>query len=313
MHFQEADLLPFRGESVHCFLGGFRARSHDDNDTLGIGRTIVLEDLVLSSDDLGKAVHGLLDDCGEGVVKRVHRLAGLEEDVGVLGGAAHHGMFGRQRASAVRVDQFIVDHGAHVVLGQLLDLHHFVRCPEPVEEVEDRNAPFQRGRLCDQGEVHHFLHGIRGEEGEPGGAGCHHVAVVAEDRKGMSGNGAGGNVKDRRGELAGDLEHVRDHQQEALRRRECRGERAGLQRTVDGPGGASLALHLGDGGDSPPEILSSLGRPFVGPLPHVGRRRDRVDRDDFVHFVCNVGGGFVTVDSDHWAFHERSCAVVREK
>ena len=33
----------------------------------------------------------------------------------------------------------------------------------------------------------------------------------------------------RRGQLAGDLEHVGDHQQQALRRREGGGQRAGLQ------------------------------------------------------------------------------------
>jgi hypothetical protein len=41
-----------------------------------------------------------------------------------------------------------------------------------------------------------------------------------------------------RRQLAGDLVHVRDHQQQALRRGEGRGQRTGLQRTVHRAGGA---------------------------------------------------------------------------
>ncbi len=41
-----------------------------------------------------------------------------------------------------------------------------------------------------------------------------------------------GDVEDRRRQLAGDLVHVGDHQQQALRRREGRRQRAGLQRAV---------------------------------------------------------------------------------
>ena len=46
---------------------------------------------------------------------------------------------------------------------ELLDLAHLVRGAEAVEEVEERNARFERGRLGDQGEVHGFLHGVGGQ------------------------------------------------------------------------------------------------------------------------------------------------------
>ncbi len=47
-------------------------------------------------------------------------------------------------------------------------------------------------------------------------------------------------------QLARDLVHVRQHQQQALRRGEGRRQRAGLERPVDRAGGAALALHLDD-------------------------------------------------------------------
>ena len=38
--------------------------------------------------------------------------------------------------------------------------------------------------------------------------------------------------------------------------------------------------------------------PLVGPFAHGGGRRDRIDRDDFVRLMGDVGGRFVAVDGD---------------
>jgi hypothetical protein len=49
----------------------------------------VVEQVVLATVELGELVHRLLHDAGQtSVVERVARLAGLEERVGVLRGAA---------------------------------------------------------------------------------------------------------------------------------------------------------------------------------------------------------------------------------
>ena len=89
---------------------------------------------------------------------------------------------------------------------------------------------------------------------QPGGASVHDVGVVAEDRQGVRGDRAGGDVHGARGQLAGDLEHVRHHQQQALRRRERRGEGASLHGAVEGPGCTGLRLHLDDLGDGAPQV-----------------------------------------------------------
>ena len=80
----------------------------------------------------------------------------------------------------------------------------------------------------------------------------HHVGVVAEDRERVRRERARRDVQAERRQLAGDLVQVRDHQQQALRRRERRRERAGLQRAVDGARGAALRLHLDDVGHARP-------------------------------------------------------------
>ncbi len=44
----------------------------------------------------------------------------------------------------------IINQRAQIVVGQQLDLAHFVRRAEAVEEMEERHARFERGGLCDQ-------------------------------------------------------------------------------------------------------------------------------------------------------------------
>ena len=153
---------------------------------------------------------------GTASVERVDRLARLEVDVGVLGRAAQHRAVGRERAAAVGADQLVVDHGAHIVIGQLLDLLHLVGGAEAVEEVEEGDARFEGGGLGDQGEVHDLLHELEAQHGPAGLADGHDVLVIAEDGERLGGDGAGGNVEDGRRQFAGDLVHVGDHQQQPL-------------------------------------------------------------------------------------------------
>ena len=151
-------------------------------------------------------------------------------------------------------DQILVDHGAESSGGELFDLGDFVGGAEAVEEVEEGHARFEGGGLGDERHVHDFLDGVGGEHGEAGGARGHDVAVVAEDGERVRGERAGGDVEDRGGEFAGDLVHVRDHQQQALRCREGGGERPRLQGAVQRAGGAAFALHLDDRGHGAPDV-----------------------------------------------------------
>ena len=67
---------------------------------LGIGCAVVVEQLVVGADLGVDLIHAALDDVREGIVVLVGGLAGLEEDVGVLVGAAQHGMLRIQGAGA---------------------------------------------------------------------------------------------------------------------------------------------------------------------------------------------------------------------
>ena len=123
----------------------------------------------------------------------------------------------------------------------------------------------------------------------------HDVGVVTEDRQRVGGDGPGGDVHRARRQLAGDLEHVRHHQQQTLGRRERRGEGALLHGPVQRPGGAGFRLHLDDLGNGAPQVRSSGGGPLIRQLGHRRRRGDRVDRDHLAEGVRDAGGRFVAV------------------
>ena len=72
------------------------------------------------------------------------------------------------------------------------------------------------------------LHRVRTEHRPSRGAHGHHVALIAEDRERVGRNRPGCHVQDAGEQLARDLEHVRDHEQQALTRGEARRHRAGL-------------------------------------------------------------------------------------
>ncbi len=152
-----ADLLALLDQVLDDLVHRLGAGAHDDHHALGIRRADVVEQLVLPAGQLGELVHRLLHDGRRLQVVRVDRLAALEVDVGVLGRAADRRVLGRQAAAPVRGHQLLVDHRAHVVVRQLLDLLDLGRGAEAVEEVQERHAGFQGGGLGDQRHVHHLL------------------------------------------------------------------------------------------------------------------------------------------------------------
>jgi hypothetical protein len=74
--------------------------------------------------------------------------------------------------------------------------------------MDEGDTRLERRRLGDQRVVMGFLRRSRGEEREAGGPRCHHIGMVAKDRKRLRRERAGGNVKHRRRQLARDLVHT---------------------------------------------------------------------------------------------------------
>ena len=257
----------------------------------------------MAAGERAEAVHGLLHEIREGVVVGVAALPRLEEHVGVLGRAAQHRVLGRQGAGAVGGHQRVVDHRAHGVGLDGDDLGDLVGGAEAVEEVDHRDAPGQGGGLGDQRHVLGFLHRIAGQERAAGGAAGHHVGVIAEDRQGVGGQRPRRHVEHEGRQLAGHLVEVGHEQQQALAGGEAGAQRPRGERPVQRAGGAAFGLHLDDLGDHAPQVRLALGGPFIGPLAHVGRGRDRVDGNHLAAEIGHPSGGFVAVEIEirrHW-------------
>ena len=160
---------------------------------------------------------------GHREVERVRRLAGLEEDVGVLGGAAHDRGIRRHARGARNASTSSSRTSARRSSSSssaILSISCEVR--KPSKKCRNGTRGAQRRGVGDEREVVRLLDRARREHRPAGRAGVHHVAVVAEDRERVGRDGPGGDVDHRGRQLAGDLEHVGDHQQQALRRGERR-------------------------------------------------------------------------------------------
>ena len=171
-----------------------------------------------------------------------------------------------------------------------------MRGAEPVEEVEERYSAAEGGRVRDECEVVRLLHRRRRQQGEAGLTHGHDVGVVTEDRQRLcrrSDRAATWNTVE--GELPGDLVHVRDHEQQTLRRRVGRTQRPTLQR-ADRAGRAGLALHLDDRRNGAPDVGPASARPVVGQLGHRRARGDRVDGAQLGEPVSDVDRRLVAVD-----------------
>ena len=295
---QDADPLATLVEVADRLGDGLAAGAHDDDDPLGGRVAVVLDDGVLPTGVPGQPVHRRLDDPRDAHVEGVDRLARLEVDVRVLGRAAHKGPLGAEGPGAVGADQLLRDEVAQDVVREPLDRVELVRRAEAIEEVHEGHSALQRRCLGDDGEVVGLLDRPRRQECEASLPHRHDVGVVAEDRERLGCNGSRRHLEDRRGQLTGDLVHVGDHQEQALRCGERRPQGTALEGAVHRAGRATLALHLDDRGHRPPDVRPAVGGPLVGQLRHRRRRRDRVDGAELVEPERDVGRGLVPVDGD---------------
>ena len=91
------------------------------------------------------------------------------------------------------------------------DLVGFMGSAKAIEEVQEWNSRLQCRRMGNQGQVVRFLNSCRTEHAPTGHACGHHVTVITENRKSVSGDTSCCDVKDGRRQLPSDFEHIGDH------------------------------------------------------------------------------------------------------
>ncbi len=259
----------------------------------------------------GKAVHDGLNDAGYCVVVRIAGFTSLEKDVGILRRAADDGAIGAQSVLPVFNDVLVVEQGADSLVRDRQNLADFMRRTEAVEKVHERNAGFESGNLRHQCHIGNFLDRVGSQHRPTGGPTGHHVGMVAKDRKRVRSQRAGRHVHRGRGQLTRNLEHVGDHQQQALRGCECGPESAGLQCAVECARGATLTLQFFHNGQRAPDILFSFGAPLISPFGHRRRGGDGVDGDDFGETIGNRSSSLVPIHNYHVLFTHSLCLIAR--
>ena len=294
-HLHEADLLTLRAEVIDDFFRHVADRAHRDDHAVGIGCAVVVEELVVRA-ELGVDLrHVLLHDLGDRFVVLVRRLTVLEENVAVLMAAAHGRVLGIQGSGAEGRNRVHVHHVLQVLVIPHLDLLQLVRGTEAVKEVQERHSALDGRKVRNRAEVHDFLYVGLCEHRKARLTTRHNVAVVTENVQRVAGKGSGRDVEYARQQLARDLVHVRDHQQQALRRRVRRRQCARVQRAVYRARCARLRLHLLHLHRRAEDVLAARCRPLVHIVRHRARRRDRIDRRYFRKRIRYMGGRVIAV------------------
>ena len=299
----QADLFAVRVEVIDNFLCYVADRAHRDDHAVSIRRAVVVEQLVVGAELGVNLAHVLLNDFRNRFVILVARLAVLEEYVAVLVRAAHHCMLRIEGTLTERFNSVHVAHFLQVLVVPNLDLLDLVGGTEAVKEVDERNAGLDGRQMRNRTQVHNFLRVGLSQHGETGLAAGHNVGLIAEDVQRMGRYRTRRNMEYAGQQLACDLVHVRDHQQQALGRSVGRGERAGCQRAVHRTRGARLGLHFDDLYGRTENVLLTCGCPLVNAVCHGAGRGDRIDTRDLgkrIRHMCRSG---VTVHGLHLSCH----------
>ncbi|MBA7690178.1 hypothetical protein ES703_98702 [subsurface metagenome] len=142
-HFDQPDLLSFAGQKAYRLIHGLCAGAHHHHNPLSIGSTQVVEEVIPAAGYPGKPVHCFLHDTRGCQVVLVYSFTGCKKNVRILGRSPDSRTVRAQAPGAVCPDQLIVDHGPHIIKGELFNLLDLMGGSESVKKVQERNPGFQ--------------------------------------------------------------------------------------------------------------------------------------------------------------------------
>ena len=166
---------------------------------------------------------------------------------------------------------------------------------ETVKEVDKGNAALEGGQMCNSTQVHNFLLVGLTQHGETGLTAGVYVGVVTENVQRVGGHGSCGNVENSGQQFAGDLIHIGDHQQKALRGSVGGGQRTGGQRAVDGTSSTSFGLHFNDLNGVAEDVLPTSSGPLIHVVCHGAGGSDGIDAGYFSKRIADMCGGGIAV------------------
>ena len=140
MHLHHSHLLALGVQVVHSFLSSRSRSSHHHDHVLGVLGTDIVEQVVLTTADLGDLVHGSLHLVGHSVVVRLMRLVGLHDSIISVEETQTVGVSGIQTTLTVLLSLCEGEDGLDLLGRNQLNRTHLVRSAETIEEVEEGNT-----------------------------------------------------------------------------------------------------------------------------------------------------------------------------
>ena len=158
MDSHHTDLLTLLGKVVDSLAGRLCGRTHQNDDVLSIRSTIVVEEVILTTCNLGNLSQVLLNYLGYCVVVLVASLAMSEEGLRVLGSTTCVRTLRAHGTVAETLDPLFLHERTDVLHIHLLNLVVLVRSTEAIEEVDERHRALQGREIWHSRQIHHLLH-----------------------------------------------------------------------------------------------------------------------------------------------------------
>ena len=206
-------------------------------------------------------------------------------------------MLGVQSAGTESLNGVHVDHLGQVGVIPNSDLLDLVGGTETIEEVDEGDTAFDGGQVGNSAQVHNFLHVGFSQHGETGLAAGVNVGMVTEDVQSLGSHSTGRDMEHGGEQLASDLVHVGDHQQQTLGCGVGGGQSTGGQRAMNGTCSTGFRLHLNDLNGIAEDVQTTGSGPLVHIVSHGAGGGDGVDASYFGKCVANVGGSSIAVHS----------------
>jgi len=299
----KADLFALRHHIIDNFLCNVTNRAHSNDNSVCLGMTVVVEELVVGTDLLVYLVHIFLDDLGELLIVTVASLSVLEEDIAVFSRSSEHGMLGVYCSCAECGNSVLIDHFIELFVIPNLDLLDLVRGTEAIEEVENGNSALDGCKMSNRAKIHNLLRVGLGKHCITGLTASIYVRMVTENIKSVGSNTTCTYVDDVGEKLTCDLVHIGDHQKKTLRSSEGGGKSTCCQRTVNGTCSTRLRLHFNYLYLVVKNVLETGSRPSICKLSHNAGRCDRIDCGNLGKRIANVRCGCVAVHGKFLSCH----------
>ena len=177
-------------------------------------------------------------------------------------------MFRIQRPGTEFIDSVHVNHVSEILVIPDSNLLNFMGCTETIEEIQERDTALDGCEMSNRTQVHNFLNAVFAQHCKAGLPACHDVRVITEDRQCMSSQSTSRNVEHAWQQFAGNLIHVRDHQQKTLGSCISCGQRTCIQGTMNSTRGTGLSLHFGYCHCVAEDVLLACSSPLVNVVCH---------------------------------------------